>query len=769
MHRPHLPPLVLAALLLAGCGRFTTDGAGTIDPPDPPRPLDPLPGSHATLGLVSAAGGNRSLSVRWRLPEDESQLPARLAVFIGPAPDTLLDQEPLEVDEALGKARFGNLPSDSLLYAGLAARDTLNTTWIPLGPALAFHTGEPLYVNPLAPLFSGDGLTPATAYQDLTLALVMAPVLGRHVLWVSAGPQDVAQLPLYTGLHVVGGFSDAFTLAARDPKLHATTLRAIDDTATTNDPAVVTVTPGEVGVPATLDGFQLEGLATTTVGVDSSGHEFQARGVAVSGCVRGFRLRALPNITETDVVLAGCSARGAVNEGLSVDGAWDLWLEACDFDNNGAEGAALGKLYAADGRTTQLVVRGCRFTRNVQEGLDAQLGAIAGGAGTGGKFSIVLEESDFLDNGLDGVRVDVDYELVPGWSSRMTARGLSASGNGLAGVHFDLDGASTLFAHRLACRSNGTDGFQLSSESWSGIATLSCSALWGNLGAGARATFGHVGLVATHCAFAGNVAGGFVADTARCFALDCAAEAQPSPWIGVDTASCLASGAPETDWYAHTPREYATVTAYGAGSVQTAAATASGIGARLELADDGVARTITAAPGTTLVLDPAPDARPVPLRAWLWQDDVVQEDWRAEPAGALVAAGLTGLDGESPDLGPYGAARGGTPGRDDIVPLPLFALVHAAPSLGSAIASDATLVLQFLGGEPDASTLAQGVAVRRGTGLLSLGMSVVDGKLELAAPVGGWLDGDRLELHPPLASLEGVPLAAPFALTLDVL
>ena len=51
---------------------------------------------------------------------------------------------------------------------------------------------------------------------------------------------------------MVGGFTNSFTLAERDTEVHPTRLLAIDDPGTPNDPALVVLGPGAVGVPATL-------------------------------------------------------------------------------------------------------------------------------------------------------------------------------------------------------------------------------------------------------------------------------------------------------------------------------------------------------------------------------------------------------------------------------------------------------------------------------------------------------------------------------------
>jgi hypothetical protein len=758
-------PIALTTLLAAaGCGRLSLDA----DPGTPgPRPIDPLPGAHASIGLVSAVGGEGRVRVRWRTPEDEALLPPRLAVFLGANPSTLLDGTPREVDEASGDAMWSELPIGALLHARLAARDEERGGWVGLGPVLACHTGTPLYVDPNAPDDSGDGSTPASAVRDLTLAIaVYAPLFGRQVVWIAGGDSLSVQLPLAGGLHVAGGFDSQFALGRRDPEQRPTRLLAYDDPAAAVDPALVTLASGAPGLAAALDGVRLVGLPSTGSGLEGSGIDLQACGVEVQGCVRGFRLRSTPDSPETEVVLAGCAARGAVNEGLSVDGSFDLVLEGCEFDNNGAEGAALGKLYAPSGASIALVVRGSRFTRNGQEGLDAQLAAPPGAAGPGGRFSLELVDNDFVGNTLDGLRIDIDYEALPAWDARIVARGIAARDNGSSGIYLDLDSSCSAFLHRIAAASNAGDGIRIASESYAGFATVSSSAAWGNLGAGLRSTFGNVAVCASHCGFAGNFQGGFVAEVARGVAVSCSADAQPAAWVGVDLHGCVTRAGHDPDLHAVLPIEYARVDALVAGGVRLGATPAQGVGGWFELAGDDVPRAVVAAPGATLQLDPVPAARRVPTTGWFLAAEDADEDWRAAPGGQLVDAGWPALDGSRPDAGPFGGPLGGTPGLEDPVPAATFHVARCSPATSVPVPSGAQLSLDFVGGIPDEDSLGLGVACFRGAAPLFVAPDVVDGRLVLSPPAGGWRAGDRIELQGGLRSEDGVGLAAPVLLSL---
>ena len=724
--------------------------------------------ARATTGLVSAVGAVNSARVWWRVPSQAADLPARLAVFYGTDPATIYSATAVEVTEASGSLDIAGLTSNTTYQVALAARNTANTAWEPLGPVLSLRTGLPLYLNPQAAA-GGDGLTPATAFQALPSALAATLTTGRQAIWMSEGSVSANAQILNTGVHLVGGFTTAFTLAARDPRTKLSRLQAVD-VAGTIDPSVLIVRAGVSAEAAVVDGVRIFGLPTTTSGIESSTDPVQIRSTVVTQCVRGIRLRSLPDAGKTDAVVAGCTVVGATADGLSVDGSFELWVDNSDFESCGAEGVAFGKLYAPAAEVVSLDIRGCRFSRNGQEGLDLQLAAPPVlGAGIG-EFRITLVDCDAIDNALDGVRIDLDYETAAGWTSRIQMRGVTAHSNVLAGVHLDLDADASVFAHRLACSANGTDGFQVTSEpTFGGVATLASSAMWGNGGAGARALSGKYTIKATHCAFAGNAQGALVSAAVGSTVLNSGAEAHSTTFTGSTSVNTVVRTNHDALMYVNAPLEYARITAINGSSVSLASPSANGVGTQLELANDGVARAVTSTAAQSLSFGQAAPRRRVPAQAWFLGTADATESWAPAAAGILQGQGWTGPTGGPRDCGPLGAPLAGAPGAAGAQPPKLFYVAKSSPVATSTVTLNQTLSLSFVGGTPNAATLANGVVVRRGgNAQASATATVVTGTVRVTPPTGGWLDGDRVELHAALAATDGTALAAPYVWVIDV-
>ena len=732
-------------------------------------------GVKRTVGLVSAVGGASTARVWWNLPDSPTDLPARLGVQLGADEALLYSGTPFEVVETDGSIEVAAAP-DTTWYAGLVARNATDTAWEPLGPALVLRTGAPVHVNASATGLPADGLTPATAFRDLASALASAAAGTRKAVWVAQGSYAANALALPTGVHLVGGFDSAFALGTRDWTAKPAILSAVD-IAGAIDPALVVTTALSSTEPAVVDGLRLQGLATSTAGINASGDEAQVRATTITSCVRGIRLKSLPDAAPNAVVVAGCTVSGCVGNGLSLDGALDVVVDGCQFDDNGLEGASFGPLYAPIAEVVSLDLRGCSFARNGQEGLDVQLAAPPGTpvGSTAGEFRVTIVDCDVVSNALDGLVVDVDYETFAGWTSRNVVRGVHARGNGLAGVHLDLDGDATTFLHRLACAANGTDGVQLTSEQVApGVATLASSAMWGNGGAGARSLAGRFALKVVHCAFAGNAQGAFVAaanagDAANsATSLNSAAEAHSATSSGTTAVSCVESATHDARIYARAPLEYVRATAVGGAALTLAQAPANGVGTWFELADDGDAHAVAGVAGTTLTLAAAPAAARLPASGWFFGSADARESWDAAAAGLLQSAGWTGPDGVARDCGPYGAPLAGAPGAAGALPPKLFHVARTTPAATQRPTSASQLSIGFAGGTPDATSLANGVRVVRAGAPLAAATSVVAGNLRISAPAGGWLDGDQVQLHAALRAVDGTVLAAPWVWILDV-
>lgn len=725
-------------------------GGGVVAP-------EPLPSSHPIVGLVGAVASDARLRVDWRA---RGELPAglELALFVSLDREQVFDAEPRELDVTDEHAVVNTLTASGEHFVALGVRTRAEDQFVASGPVLTVLADLPIYVDPTLSS-GGDGTTPATATNDLALGIFLAFVEGGGNVWVAGGDVANAALPLFTGVHVSGGFEPGFEIEQRAPDVILTRLVGADQ-------EIARVQRG-LGGTCVLDGFHLVGNATVAAGVDVPGFATELRGLTIESCQRAIKVRGLDSGPKVKIVLAGVDVSGATAQGLSVDGPFDVVVDGSTFDACGSEGADLNHLVAPDGALAALVLRGSRFTRNGAEGLDVHLGAPLSGGTLGGRFVVDVVDCDFESNALDGLRVDVDYETQPLWSAEIAVRGSRARANGLAGVHFDLDFESTAIAERLACTANGTDGFQLTSESWPGTCTLSAALCASNRGFGARASAGNVGLLASHCIFLGNSSGGLESALVRSSVHSSIACLQPAPWSGVDVRSCVIADGPATQTFLAAPDEVGVAIAISDAQLTLATTPSSAAGAGVEGADDGVPRSASELVGATVVLDDA-TALPTPpfSIAFFAPGSPVAEDWRLAGNSLALGAGLGVPTSPGPDAGVFGSPHGGVPGRGDAVDTPIFRVDRTTPAWSTGFASGSSITLAFTGGALDFGSLANGVFVLDAFGTsVPIDVTFDGDELVVEPPIGGWQPGHTLVLLRSLRSTSGealVPVSIPW-------
>lgn len=752
----HFSTALVAAMLASACGRLALDHPGVVPPPPPPAPL---PSDHPVVGLVSAVAGTDRLRADWRVHSGGDPT-TELALFVGTDAATVFATTPIPLAATERRREIAGLATDQDYAIGLGERASPADAWTPSGPVLRVRTGAVLFVDPAGPA-SGDGSSPANALNDVTLAVLTAFANGGGNVWVAQGDFANVSIPLFTGVHLYGGFAPSFRLSERDAIANPTRFLGIAGL-----PIVETQNGSGIAV---LDGFELDGLSATTGasdGVSETNEEVELRSLSIHDCGRGVKLRALASLVTVRVVLTNVACRANALEGVSIDGTFDVVVEGCLFDSNANEGMDLNHLVAPELGSASLVARGSRFDRNGTEGLDCHLGAPPGAGHGGGRFTIDVQDCDFESNELDGVRVDVDYEAFPEWSAAIAVRGCRARANRAAGVHFDLDSRASAIAHRIACSANRGDGFALTSESFAGQCTLSASALFANAGHGASSTFGRFGLCVSHCVVAGNLAGGVASELVPSIAVSCVLDRQPNALANTVAVGCVTTIAGSVSPFVNAPEEYARVDAVTAAGVTVDATPLARIGSTAELEDDDVARALVSRGGTSVVLDPVPSPVAVPaVLAFFAPSGVVAEDWRLAPGAAALLAGLAAPGGPAIDAGIFGARSGGVPGRET-APVPAaFHLATTTPAWSDGIASGVELELAFEGGTPDAATVATSVFAFDAGGVeRAIVPSAVAGTIRVPAPAGGWRTGDVLAVFASLRSTDGAPLIATAAI-----
>lgn len=720
------------------------------------------PGGATPLGLLSAVGGDETLRIEWRAPAAAGPQP-EMALLItdesgGPSAGAPLILTPGTMHLVVDSLPNGHLYTVTLGVAGGAGGPYLAT-----GPTLSVRTGAPIYVDIDADPGVADGSTPATAYDDLILAVLLAFTFGGGNVWVAEGDYTNMSLPLFDGVDIYGGFPKGFALEDRDTDVHVTRLVGLPElpVASLQNTSSLTV----------FDGFELVGEGLASIGLEVEDAPFEGRRLRVSGCKRGIKFRRGPLSDSVEMYLTSSSSRHNQLQGLSGEGPLELFVDGCSFSGNGQEGFELAGWLAPDGLTVRLQLRDCDFTGNGGEGADIDMIAPFAGGTSGGRFELQIESCTAQTNALAGLLVDIDYESAPLWSAEIALRGCYVRGNGGAGVHLDLDSHAAVLVQRLAATANRAPGLFVSSETRSGSLTVCASAFVGNQGAGILSQGGNFGLLASQCLFSGNGQGGLVNSFAPAAAVSSVAYLQASAWVGSQAHYSPQQDAPDPAPFVDAPRGFAQILAASGGLLTLDRQPASAMDAIAEVSDDGVAREVLSISGSAIQVDPMPAGvvAPHPVAFFAPGSDA-QDDYELSLTSIALDAGLPPIEGGTSDAGPHGVPAGGTPGSEDVLVQDLFFLLHSTPPWVHPVAADDELVLSFAGGTPDpvAAPLFVQVVDADATPLLATAW-VADDALHVAPPAGGWPQGATIQLHRRLPSIEGAAFASPVVIPLQVL
>lgn len=752
-----------AALLfvLGACG----GGGGGGGSSSAPIPADAGALPHA-LGLTSIAAGNGTVQVRWDARTTDGAA-ANIAIFRSTSSATLYQGAPFATASGAGSNVVASgLVNGTTYFFGLAVAN--GAGWQPSGAVFTATPRAPVFVDATSTALAPDGASAASAFPTLAAGLAAVIAAGGGNVWIAEGTYDTTSLSIPAGVALQGGFAHDFALATRDPAAHVTRVRGSAGL------FVLEIFGG--GGSAALDGLVVDANHAASFGVDVDSTDAQLGALIVeSTASHGVRLRDTSSVGAVRVEIAGSWVRGAAGEGLSLAGTFKLGLSGSRFSANAREGVSLGQLVAKNGINATLHVRDCAFVSNGEDGLDCQLGSPPVIAGSS-SFAVTIERTSFEENGWNsgglptgGLRLDIDYELVPNWTADIVVRGCTARANRGDGILLDLDAASTTLLHRVLASGNAGDGLRVSSETASALAVASNSAFTGNLGAGARVLLGNVPLAATHCIFGGNAQGGLLSTSVTSTATSSIAWLGGTPYSGA-RAHFSASVADElTPVFTNVPLEYQRVASFDGTDIVLASASSFAAGDRVEIGDDGVARTIDSVLGPTRFhVTPVPVslALPASIARFAGAASVV-EDYSPAAGSIVVSGGMPAPAGPAPDAGPAGGPLAGAPGVEAGVLADLFRVAASTPATNVALGASTPIVFSFRGGTLSAASIANQVRVRNAAGaLLVVATSAAAGNLTVQAPAGGWPSGDVVvELHAGLAATSGATLAAPVALT----
>lgn len=734
-------------LTLAACGG---GGGGGADPVQPINPPAPVPATAWSSGLVAAAAGAGSARLDATLPGSGFEA----ALFGGTSAGSVYSGAPLQT-VATSPILLQGLTDGADMFFGLAVRPVGGSAWQAAGAILRVRPGAPIYVDAAANAAGADGTSPATAFPSLFDAMLVAGSRNGANVWVRDGQYRSGPFPLGPNVHVAGGFGASFDLAGRDADGRRTLL------AGSTGLQIVDVISG--GSDATLDGLVVDGENTVTEGVDITDSDVELRSLLVRRCTdRGVRAKVTAATPNRRLQMVACVVGDNASDGLSSAGPIDLRLDQCSFEGNGQEGADIDDLQAPSGGRVELHATACRFYGNLMEGLDADLAAapLATAAGT---FDVLLENCRFEVNGLAGVLIDQEHELAPGFFATIVVRGCVARGNALAGFHIDADAEASYTLDRLLAAANGGDGLLVTSETNAGEVLLTASWLHGNLGYGARTGTGNKVLIASQCAFAGNLLGGISAVSGRAAAANCVFQGQPSALAGATGQGNVTPGL-GTATFANVPAAYTKITAHTQGTLTVASTTAFAPGTSVVVADDGDRRLVADRVGQQLVLDATPPTFLLPGSLVGYSGNDVVADLRLANASPAAGAGLAPTGGPTTDCGPHGGNGGGVPGRVEPGTSMPLRLLGTEPPLATGVAASQSFDLRFDRTVDPASVLADRIVVLQ-NGQPTVVSLQVQGAIVTVSPTGAGFAGTlEVVVHDGISAADGSALAGPVVL-----
>ena len=711
-------------------------------------PSTPIAVDHS--GVLSAAAGDASVRLDLRRPPAGFES----AVFHATTSAGLLAGTQVAV------------PSDTVTITGLsngiervfslAIRPTGGSAWTLAGAAVrARPAAQIVYVDAAAG--AGGNGTLAAPFQTLQAGLTAAAAVTANV-WVRDGSYAPSLVP--PGVHIYGGFAaGAFTLANRN-SLAGQTIVSAATAQTALD--VNLVTGNETPERVLVDGFLLQGNSTAAFGLDLQNLDLDARSVTIRQFAdRGIRLRNPVNVTNPaftqnlEVQLVNVLSQQNGADGCNLLGPFDLRVDSCAFDANVQEGMEFGPLLAMNGLTSTVDITHSRFSNNGSEGCDASVDDVLQQNGGSGTIQLSFRGCTFSGNGLDGLLVDQEHDATS-WTSNATVRDCSASENALAGFHIDFDGRGAMLVHNVRSTCNGTDGVLVTSETDAGHAVVSSSHLAGNLGAGLRVTSGTGNkiVLASHCTFAGNQAGGMLSPSRESSATNCVFHLQPTPISNVRELGNATISNSSAAAFTNAPNSYARVNANSNGSLTLAAAATFSAGATVELADNGTALTAPQVAGTNVVLSANPTLRRLPAGLTAYPSASIVDNFALALGSAAIAAGMKEAGAADVDAGPLGSPLADNPGISDPIPGALLWLDQVTPAPGASLGSSQAVNLRFSATLDGASATNARMRVISGAStVVAASITVVGNLITLNPPGGGWPAGTlRLEIHRDIAA-----------------
>lgn len=718
----------------------------------------PLGGTAAPLmspGISGVAADAESVVVHW-VVEAEGGRSKKIAVFHALTEAGVFLGGPVVESDQTGSIRIGGLTEGEDQFIGIAVENDSGAL-VPSEAIVSVRTSAPILVRSGADASIADGLSPATAFAHPFEAVLTAFANGGGNVWIGAGEYTNANLPVFAGVHLSGGFDPTFDLEQRDPADQVTII--------SGRPGLPIADVQGGGAFSSFDGITFEGVGEAPLGITVADTPVSFRNVIVKSCSgRGIRVR---NQSDERLVtqLLGVASLSNGGDGLSVSGAFEFTVERSRFVANVQEGADFDDLVGLDGEDSSLLITSSTFLGNGTQGLDVDLAAPLVPGPLGSRFDLRIERCDFAANGLEGVLLDTDFDLVTGWSAEMQLVNCVARGNGASGGRLDLDSEADVLIENSVFSANALHGLEVTSETTPAVTVVSSSAFSGNGAFGVRAELGNAPVFLSHCALFGNVFGGLSSLTVESSASSCVFFDQAAPIAGARSGRNLVT---DEVVFESIPEAWLSVVQLTGDRVIVQGAETPGVGRRVQVASDGVSRQIVDAGGAQdLLLDPRVDGLLLPGRLSVYpMGSMGIDEYALIPGSPAIGAGLA-PPGAMSDAGPLGAPAGSALGLQAEAKPQTLRFRSVTPPTTSLVGANQSVIIRFAGSDLDPFRVdSSSVRVLSESGQeLSVALSSLGNELQVDPPATGWPSGSwTIELYGTLTSTEGEAFGSPLIL-----
>lgn len=665
-------------LSLLGCNRFDADRVAVFAPGTPDLEVGIGVASQVAVehplfaGVSDLVAGDGVLGVGWDAAADNNDAPEDLVyrIYVAPSPGGQDFSAPdAETTPGATWHELDTLTNGTTLYVVVRAvdlegnEDPNEREWM--------ATPNPVrYVNVASPGINPDGLTPGTAFNNLTQAAFAVQPLAGVNLYVAQGFYGLNVL-VFPGTSVYGGFSADFDLLSRDPEARVTEV-TVNSAATIFDVQ-------DTDLLSVIDGFVVSGNQVAATGVKAEEAFVRLTNLEIRDLVnQGIELAAgtIPG-TRIAGLVARCTVRRCLGEGILIRGVCDLVLDNNLIVDSAFEGIESQFVLAVAGEESRLVLTRNRISGNGAEGIDLDVAEFSETDPTlsqGGEVRLILRNNEVFDNGLHGVQIDVDFEPEDGVDLRARVDDNLIRSNDGHGVLFDGDAQAFLRLSRNVISANSGHGVLLSGARPGPWCSISHCRILGN-SQSAVACEGLLGVEIRHCMIRGNRNGAVAAPVAYVDVVNSILIDNSSAVSVSRIRHCLLDGDPlavipgpgvlegQPAALENHPEETTFFIGTGNGTAALADTTTWFVGDTLEVLDDAVAREVTAVTSSTVSWTPPTAVESGDFVArFPSNNDVLEREGFLFGSIAIDAGDPFELDrdGTRADLGPVG---GDTPGN----------------------------------------------------------------------------------------------------------